>query len=244
MKQEPKVARAWGRSGADRLAAEAARVEAMLRDAAPPLDCGPEIPVAPARGPFRVFEPRATAPGGRLVHDGYRGPGEAAPRKAVSRLDAFDVMMVKARGRSKDAPPLFTAAQVKAGRDYAALSEKRAACGMSGSSLEVSAARVRGSGQGSRIDAMIAERQRLDRMIAAIGTGYAIAPSQARQHMDRGKRFAIPMRALVDGVCLRGLTIGELVQDGYGWRPTTKTVAAVRAALCAALDRMYDCRAC
>lgn len=239
MKQEPKVV--WG-DGAARMAAEAASVRRMLDGAAAPVECGPEIPVAPARGPFRAFEPRAMAPGGRLVHDGYRGPGEAAPRKAVARLDAFDLMALNARRKSKDGPPPFTAAQVAAGRAYAALWERRQSCGVSGVSLEVAAARVRGSGKGSRIDAMLAERERLDRMVAAIGAGFAIAPALARQHMDRGQRQAIPVRHLVDAVCIHGKTISEVLTDHH-WLLKGATVKAVRTVLCDALDRMYDCRA-
>jgi hypothetical protein len=229
----------WKVPGPERVRAEAARVEAMLRAAAPPVDCGPEMPVAPARGPFRVFEPRVTAPGGRLVHDGYRGQGEARHRKAIARLDVFDVMTAQARRRSKDAPPLFTAAQVAAGRAYAELTERAGASGYSGTSLEVSAVRVRGAGNGDWIEARLRDSRRLDRMRAAIGLDYALGPSDLRRHMDRGLRHAIPVRVLVDAVCLDGLTITEIIR-ARGWPARTTTIASVRASLCAALDRIYD----
>lgn len=239
MKEQPRVV--WG-NGAARIKAEAARVEQIRAGSSVPSDCGPEIVAAPARGAFRVFEPRATSPGGRLVHDGYRGQGEATRRKAVARLDVFDVMTAQARRRSKDAPPLFTASQVAAGRAYLELVERTASSGFSGTSLEVSSARVRGSGGGDWIEAVIRDGRRLDRMIEAIGSGYALAPAESRQHIDRGVRHAIAVRRLVDAVCLEGRTISDVLRAN-GWASKTTTREAVRAILCAALDRIYECRA-
>jgi hypothetical protein len=232
----------WQVPGPERLTAEAARVEAMLRDAAPPPECGPEIVTAPARGPFRVFEPRATAPGGRMVHDGYRGPGEGRPRKAVARVDVFEVMVNQARRRSKDAPLPFTSSQMAAGRAYAALVERTQSAGVKGVSLEVASARTAGGGNGCFIEAVMADRARLTRMEAAIGDGSALAPADARRHMDRSVRQAIPVRKLVDGVCLEGKDLSAILKDA-NWQPKGATRAVLRAALCAALDRMYETRA-
>ncbi|KFI24309.1 hypothetical protein CG50_10860, partial [Paenirhodobacter enshiensis] len=111
------------RRAAARLVPEAARVAAMLRAAQAPEDCGPEIPVAPARGGCRVFTVRqvvpgayTTGPGEELpVEDaGYRGPGEDRPRRAVAVADVFDRMEAAAR-RARKASPL-TPGQISVAR--------------------------------------------------------------------------------------------------------------------------------
>ena len=78
----------------DRKLEEALAVEAIKRRATPPRECGPDIPVAPARGPMATFQPRRTemtGSGPRTHADGYLG------RRGARRADAFDLMTEQAR---------------------------------------------------------------------------------------------------------------------------------------------------
>ncbi len=191
-------------------AEEAARLEAMKARGAVPAECGPAIPVAPARGAVRVTVPMALYPKGiesfEAKHAGHEG------RAQLWVGDAFDVMAGKAKAKGKGAP--FTPGQVAIGRQYRALVERHAAAGVKCSSLE--GARSGGSGQGGGfIDAVLQDRQAIGAMRRRIGTGEAKAVRRIRPS-ERGSRSAITDRALVDAVCIEEL----------------------RRALAAALDRM------
>jgi hypothetical protein len=123
--------------------------------------------------------------------------------------------------------------QVEAGRAYAALAERVASEGLRCSSPE-----ARGNGGGQHVDwieGVIARSARLARIQAAIGDGY-IAGSAT----GRGKRRAIPVRTVVDAVCIEGRTLGQVL-TAHGWSPKGETRALVRQALADALDRMSAC---
>lgn len=242
-------------------------VAAILRRAEPPSSCGSEIPVAPARGPMQAFVPRemVVTDAGNLVsrRSGYLG------RDGARVADAFDLMTVNAlkahpkviaaarrdydrravypmpKGRSRRAfvapgfAPPFTHGQVAAARDYAALTERCEASGVSCASLE---AVGRGSGGGDREAAIFRDFARLRSLHRRIGDGLAKEVRRHRPSATGGKRSAIRVRTLVDMVCLGNMTLDEVLRR-HGWTSKNESVRAdLRTALCAALDRMqgYD----
>lgn len=217
--------------------AEVARCEAVKASGAVPAGCGFDgaIAPAPARGPVERFTPREVgitdAGNTRIVRTGHFGAD------AIRRADPFDVMEAqaarRARARSKPHVPLFTIAQILAGREYGSLAEKHSAAGARCSSLEAS---HRGSGGGSYIDALVAEGRRLDRMRAAIGDAWAMEPRRAAPNGDQ--RRAIRVRTLVDQVCIQGRTLSQVL-DRFGWSRKTTHLAELRLHLCAALDRLH-----
>ncbi|WP_322889322.1 MULTISPECIES: hypothetical protein [unclassified Yoonia] len=215
------------------LADEVDRIAQIKARSARPDGCGPEIvDVAPARGPVQRFQPREVvmteAGNVRVTRSGHNG------HDALRRGDAFDVMMEKARGRAgKDAPPLFTAGQISAGRDYAALHERCAAAGVRCSSVEALGG---GGGQGSFIDAVIRDSRRLAALDRSVGNEVVLSPRGAQAQADRGRRV-VRASDLVLAVCVENLTISQTL-NRYGWPRTPAAVKAARTGLCAALDRM------
>lgn len=219
-----------------RLQQEADRIARMKADAARPDGCGSEIvDVAPGRGAVRRFQPREVVrtSGGqlRVTRAGHNG------HDALARADAFDVMQQQSARRKKDAPALFTAGQIGAGRDYAALYERCASAGVRCSSVEAMGG---AGGQGSFIDAVIRDSRRLAALDRAIGSSVVLSPRGAQAHADRGRRV---MRAsdLVIGVCVQGQTVSQLLQK-FGWVRSPSVRKKTTAALCAALDRMQGYR--
>lgn len=207
------------------------RVRAAVDRATPPVMVSPAIVAAPARGVTKVIELRETVQTEsgprvrRATVDGFH------PVKAV---DAFDLMAVRSRNRDGTAGPLFTVGQVEAGRAYAALHERCASEGLRCSSPE-----ARQGGGGSDLDwieGVIARSRRLARLQAAIGDSVALSPRGAQAHADRGRRV-VRVRDLVDGVCIEGRTLSQLLRAA-GWQDNGRTLKLVREALCAALDRM------
>ncbi len=206
---------------------EAARIDRVRARGHVPVECGPEIPEAPARGAFRVFEGVTLYPDGA---DGWRAaPSGFAGRKTMVQADAFDVMQAKARR------VLFTPAQIAMGRYYGALFEAHAAAGVRCSSLEGRTDRG-GSSGGDYIDAVLRDRERLDVLRGRIGDGVALAVRKRRPSVN-GSRVVIADRRLVDAVCIEGKTLAALLAE-CGWTKTGKSVAVLRDALCGALDRM------
>ena len=186
-------AREWARAQA---AAEVARIGAVKARGVVPDDCGPEIPEAPARGAYQVVRPQKLYPDGR---DGYVAKDAGyLGRAALRHADAFDVMRVAAAKRKKPAP--FSETQVAMGRHYRDLVERHATAGIRGSSF--TRTRTGGTGQsGAFIDALMQDRQEIDRLHRKIGPGTALEVRRVRPS-DRGTRSAIPDRALVDMVCI------------------------------------------
>jgi hypothetical protein len=215
----------------DWLAAEDAAVAAAKAAATPPDTASPNIIAAPARGPQMVapqFETVQTASGPRTrraTQDGFH---------PVRQADAFDVMALQYK-RAGGKGALFTVAQVEAGRAYAALAERVASEGLRCSSPE---ARV-GSGPSSVggrdwIEGVIARSNRLASMQAAIGDDVAMEPEWVG-----GKRRAVRVRALVDGVCIKGQTLGRVLQT-HGWHPRGGGIGMLQDELRRALDRLHD----
>ena len=219
-------------------AAERARGAEMLSRAAPPVECGPRIPVAPARGPMITFTPREVvktdAGNYRSVPTGHKG------RKAARVADAFDNMTrdaIKAHMRlgGDDASfvPPFSVGQIEAGREYAALVERVASSGLGCASLEAAG---RGGSGGEGVQAAVfRDIERLRFLRARIGNG--LAKEVRRFRPDGDKRRVILARGLVDQVCVEGLSL-EAVLKRHGWGINTRCREALRAALCSALDRM------
>ncbi|AFA44841.1 hypothetical protein [Rhodobacter capsulatus] len=211
---------------------DADRLAQIKASAEPPVSCGPEMIPAPARGPMVRFAPIAVTPVGadgfEVSHVGFRG------RDAARAADAFDVMELQARRKAGAAyRPLFSVAQVQAGRRYAELVERHSAVGMRCASAEALAAGSGGGrGDGGYIDAVIHEGDMIRRIEAAIGRGVALAPRRGG-----GARRAIADLELVQLVCLRGMTLAQVLR-ARGWVPDRATRAALHGALCGALDRM------
>lgn len=207
------------------------RLALRKAQASVPASCGPEITPAPARGAMMRFAPVAVTPKGaddwEVSHVGFRG------RDAARAADAFDVMELQARRKRGEAyRPLFTAAQVAAGRRYAQLVERHGAVGLRCVSIEAQAAGSGGgSGAGGYIDAVIHEGDLIAGIEARIGAGLVLAP---KRHGVGGR--VIGALDLVQLVCLRGLTISGVLKV-RGWSVGRPRWDALHGALCAALDR-------
>lgn len=210
------------------LLTEAERVVAIKARAVAPERCGPEIPVAPARGPMVAFAPmemRRTEDGYDLVHAGHRG------RDAARAMDVWDQMARQARRAGGTDP--FDQAQVATGRAYAALVERHAARGLRGVSVETMAVGRGGAAGGGYADAVLAEGRRLDALVQAIGGGVALEV----RRVTRRARGVVTVRQLVDGLCVEGLTLANLLRRS-GWDTNGATIETAREAVAAALDRM------
>ena len=214
-----------------RLKAEADRIEAVKARGYVPEVCGDAIPEAPARGAIRVFQPMSLFPEGEndwvARPSGYRG------RSAMQRADVFDVMAAKAASNGKPAP--FTREQVAAGRYYRDLVERHACAGVRCSSVEALRSGG-GGGSGSFIDAVLRDREEIERIRRRIGTGTAMAVRKIRPS-KRGSRVNITDRRLVDMVCLEDKPISAVLR-AHGWSVRGQTSGAVRQALVEVLERM------
>lgn len=211
-------------------ATEGERLASIRAQAVPPERCGPDMPIAPARGEVVAFAPMAMQPSGQegyeLQHAGWRG------RDALRAADAFDRMEAQSR-RAGARSSLFHAGQIAQGRAYAALVERHAARGVRCVSVETMLAGRTGGAGGSFADALLSESALIDRLRAAIGDGVALEVQRVRR---QGRR-SVTVRALVDAVCIEGLTITAVLAR-HGWPDRGETLAAARSALAAALDRM------
>lgn len=208
-----------------------ARLDAIRERGVVPDACGPEIPVAPARGSFRTFEPVALYPKGRdqweAKPSGYQG------RKGVRVADAFDVMAGAAARKRRAAP--FSPTQVAMGRFYRALFERHDAAGPRSVSLETGGGGS-GGGQGSFIDAVLRDRERLDVLRRRIGPGSAMVVRRIRPS-ERGSRTTIFDRRAVDMICLEDATCADVLR-AHGWSVKGDTVRCLAQAVADALDRM------
>jgi len=201
------------------------RLQTMLDAARAPESCGPEIPVAPARGRILAYAPQAvrpTATGYEVQHDGFRG------RDAARAADVFDVMLQQVARRGGEAP--FTPGQIEAGRTYAMLVERHSSVSLRCISIE--SQRGSGSAGGAFMDAVLAEGEVIRRMEAAIGMGMALEVQR-----ETGARRDIPIRRLVDMVCLEGKSVTAALR-AFGWPVYGGVRGQAYAALGDALDRM------
>ena len=244
---------AWAMMGAARRravvaqAGEVARLAEILNRATPPKDCGPAIPVAPARGACRVFTVREAARTGEIllpieddsykgavIEGGYRGRGEVAPRRGVRIADVWDRIEVKARAAGKPMP--FAPHQVKIARHYRTLVERQSAGAVKLSSLE---GRTGGGGASALdvTDLRLAEARDLDAMRRRIGTGAAMVVRRVRPSA-RGLGASIVLdRRLVDAVCLEDMDLGAVLMM-HGWSKSVDRIETLRSALSDALTRM------
>lgn len=210
------------------LLSEADRLAYLKAQAVAPESCGPDMPVSPAKGKMVAVKPMAMhmgEDGPALVHVGYRG------RDAARAMDVWDQMAQQARRAGGGDP--FTAAQVAAGRAYGALVERHSARGLRGISVETMMAGRGGQGGGGYLDALLAEGARLDALHLAIGGGVALEV----RRVTRRARGVVTVRALVDGLCVEGLTVGQLLRRA-GWARDMQAEAMARGAVASALDRM------
>ncbi|AZV00332.1 hypothetical protein [Paracoccus sulfuroxidans] len=229
------MTKAFREAAAARIAAERARLDAILHRATPVDGCGPAIPIAPARGPQIVVTPRRMVPdakdatGWKVEELGWRG------FNAVRATDIFDDLARRAAKR-KDAPP-FTPGQVAVGRLYRDLVERHDAGGMRCASLEAG----RGgspSGGGEFIDAFIEEGRVIELLRRRIGHGVAMPVRRVRPSARGGDGARmIHDRVLVDDICLHGRSF-QSVLERHGWTKTGRNVVALQCALAACLDRM------
>lgn len=220
-------------------AAERARIAEMLDRAAPPVECGPRIAVAPARGPMMTFMPREVvqteAGNYRSVPTGHKG------WRAARVADAFDTMTrdaLKAHMRlgGDDAAfiPPFSVGQIEIGREYAALVERVASSGLGCVSLEASGGGGGNGGEGVQA-AVFRDIERLRMLRRRIGSG--LAKEVRRIRPNGAKRRAIWALRLVDQVCVDGMTLSGVLER-HKWPVNGREREALRAALCSALDRM------
>ncbi|XAT59264.1 hypothetical protein GN241_11100 [Rhodobacteraceae bacterium IMCC1335] len=218
------------------LMAEQARMNEVRSLGFVPDAVGPEIPMAPARGPVRMFESMAYYPKGEddfeLKAAGYMG------RKTLQRADSFDNMAAKAARHKKPSP--FSPAQVAMGRFYRDLVEKHSCAGVKCSSLE-SVSQGGGSGGGEFMDAVLRDRQRIDVLRQRIGSGSAMVVRRIRPS-DRGSKATIMDRRLIDAVCIEDSSLTDVLR-AHGWVREGHSakgdhIKALATALAAALDRM------
>ena len=212
-------------AGALRLAAEARRVEAVMARATPP-DAMAAAPVAPARGPMQLVSQFEVMPGGTRRR--------ASPHWRAAC--ALVVMVEQARQRGDaERPAPFTPAQIDTAAKYRTLTEWRDGSGIKCASIE--AGRACAGGGADFMDRYLDRGATLDAVHRAIGTGAAMSP---RRHMDRDNaRHTISDRAAVDMVVLAGRDVSAVLR-AYGWPCNGLNRKALRAALCATLDRMRD----
>ncbi|PIE15165.1 MAG: hypothetical protein CSA68_07385 [Rhodobacterales bacterium] len=210
---------------------EVARLAEVRAMGVVPSEVGPEIPVAPARGPVRMSEMMSAYPKGdngfEMKAAGFLG------RKTLQLADSFDVMAARAARHKKPAP--FTAAQVAMGRFYRDLVERHESAGVKCSSLE-SLSHRSGGGGSDFMDAVLRDRERIGVLRQRIGSGSAMVVRR-RRSSDKGRRVAIMDRRLVDIVCLEDGTITDVL-DKHGWGDDAKLRIALQQALAAVLDRM------
>jgi len=215
----------------NRIAAEAARLQAAKAACSIPESCGPDIAPSPARGGFVLARQVELLPVGsdkvQAVHRGYGG------RDAIQGADTFDKINRSSR-RARVAEPI-TFGQAAIGRRYRALVEMLAADGTKLSSLEASF----GSGAGRDwMDRRMEISAEVEAMQRRIGPGVAMPVRRVRPK-ERGGIGARPItdRAIVDAVCIRNLIPAQVLAL-HGWSVKGDHRNAVTAALSAALDRM------
>lgn len=222
-------------AGATRLHDERERLEAMIARAVPAEGCGPEIPIAPARGPSRSVTPHVMMPdpkdktGWKTEETGWRG------FKAAQAIDIFDQLAIKAAKRDQ-APP-FTKEQVNAARIYRDLVERHSAGGMKLASLEGRVASGSGKG-GEFMDAFLAEGEAIRRMERAIGNGVAMQVRRVRPSARGGQSTRnIRDRHLVDAICLHGRSFRQVLK-AHGWTDSSRNTRVLMSALAEILGRL------
>ncbi len=216
----------------------AERVAAIKSAHTPPAACGPDVVAAPARGAFRTYDPIGLVPGSteRVRSEAHRGEGEAVARKGVAVVDVFDRMMVEAARRKMPAP--LTPSQIAIGRRYRWVAEQHDAGGFKLSSINSTGG---GAGALDVMDLRLGERRELVALRARVGDGVAMEVRRVRPSARGVENRLIRDLDLIDRVCLRDLTLTEVLR-AFGWSNRGGNTAALRGALCGALDRMIGYR--
>lgn len=211
---------------------ESGRLAAIRARSVAPASCGPEIPVAPARGRLVAVQPvemRRVADGYEPQHVGWAG------RDAARASDVWDRMADQARRAGGHDP--FTRVQKGVARDYAALVERHSAVGLKGRSIETMMGGRGGGGAGRDVmDLILDEGRRIAAMEQAAGPVMALVV----QRQGKGQRAGIPVLVLVRSVCLDGMTVSEVLRR-HGWSTYGDVRAMAQQALADALDRMALC---
>ncbi|WP_411838682.1 hypothetical protein [Paracoccus sp. ME4] len=217
------------------------RLDSVKAAAAVPEACGPAIAPAPARGGFVLVQNVELIPVGAddvaAVHRGYGG------RHAIRRADAFDAMLAAAARRKQPAP--LTHGQISIGRRYHDLVQLLSADGTKLSSLQASAGGPDGR---DWMDRRLEVSAEVDRLRRRIGQGAALVlrrvrPSQRGRVLQPGDRgpLTFTRRDLVDCVCLRGMSIKQVLAK-WEWQTNGRNCNAAIAALGEALDAMMGYR--
>lgn len=224
----------------ERREAEAARIAAMLANAAPPPDLA-AAPVAPARGPLWFIPNFERKPALILQPDGSRQRGVILSRDGTrrgQRLDRLTLMCREAwmaHERKGGEPAAFRSpfdhGQIAMAARYQALTERHQSAGIRCASAEARAVAGGGGDGGGFIEAFLSESDELARLHGRIGPGLALEVQR------EGGRRDITARALVDAVCLSGEDLTAVLR-AHGWSKKTDSLSALRSALAAALDRM------
>lgn len=212
-----------------------ARLQVVKDRAKVPVECGPDIAPAPARGGF-VLE-RIKHLDGMTREDFVETAVGYVRRSPIRRADAFDAM-IAAASRAKREWPL-TPGQIAIGRRYHDLVELLSADGTKLSQLQGSF----GSGDnGNWMDQRLALSREVEGMRRRIGNGVAMAVRRIRPS-DRGANARGPIldRVLVDMVCLQGRGLADVLR-GHRWQDDGRNKKALREALSGALDRMIGYR--
>lgn len=239
---------------------EGKRIAAIKRHASVPAECGPDIPAAPARARLARYMPRETQLDsyGRpvTVQAGHKEESEAQRRSGARVSDVWDLMLHQSKKAyqrrqaqadkdgdtdfpSYEAP--YSAGQISAARDYAALVERVDSSGVKCSSVEALGGSPSGAGTG-REEAIFRDFERLRVLRRRIGEGLAkSAQRPSKQPKGDVKRSVIRVRALVDMVALGDKSLSDVLES-HGWAKTGANRMALKLALCSALDRMqgYD----
>lgn len=231
-----KGANGFDLSGRQRLDAERKRCVEMLERSTPPVEVQGVVPVGPARGAMVISQGFEALPGGMRRRDGIR-MRELSP---LAQMVANAWLRHQARfAGDEDAAFVapFDPAQVQVSEDYRALVERHEAGLIKCSSTE--AGRAGGGASGLAIDRFMDDGRWLAVLRSRIGDEVVMSP---RRNMDRGNaRKAITARVLVDQVVLHGRDLSSVLTR-HGWQADGKNRKLVRAALCAALDRMQGYR--
>lgn len=217
------------------------RLRAVKEAGAIPEACGPDIAPAPARGGFVLVQNIELLPVGsddvKAVHRGYGG------RQAIRRADVFDAMLAAAARRNQPAP--LTPSQIAVGRRYHDLVELLAADGMKLSSLQGGAG---GNDARDWMDRRLALSAELEGLRRRIGIGPVmvlrrIRPSQRKRDLALGERApeTFTARDLIDGVCVKGLTLKQVLVR-FSWQDNGRNAKAALQALSETLDAMIGLR--
>lgn len=221
--------------------AAALRLKAVKDAGAIPEACGPDIAPAPARGGFVLVQNIELLPVGtddvEAVHRGYGG------RQAIRGADVFDAMLAAAARRNQPAP--LTPGQIAVGRRYHNLVELLAADGMKLSSLQAGAG---GTDARDWMDRRLELSAELEGMRRRIGIGPVmvlrrIRPSQRKRDLAPGERApeTFTARDLIDGVCVKGLTLKQVLVR-FSWQDNGRNAKAALQALSETLDAMIGLR--